>query len=97
MLNRRLTGYEPCKILVRNNIQLVVPKHAKAWKRLPFYDMLTNKFLMTLARSNVFKILWKAWEVIESHIKNGKFICYGKIKFSRPGPLGRIFNMMVNP
>lgn len=69
-----LEGDEPWKILVRNNIRLVVPKQAKGWKQLPFVDLIAGKFPISPARSSVFKTIWKAWEYARHLIANNGLV-----------------------
>lgn len=68
-----LDSQVPWKILIRNNIQRVVPKHAKSWKALPFADIVASKFPVSVQGSLVFKSIWKAWELVRGSLMNTKF------------------------
>lgn len=48
------------------------PKRAKKWKGLPFCDLIADKFEFSPFESNVFKSLWKAWEVVKHYIRNNE-------------------------
>lgn len=67
-------GKEPWKVLIRNNIQNAFPKQARNWKFVPMYVVLFGSFPGTLAGSNVFKSIWKAWENIRKNGRNGEFL-----------------------
>ena len=68
-----LVGNEPWKVLVRNNIQNGVPKSAKAWKHLPFRDLIFGKLHISVERTWILCSIWKAWENIHHHIDNSAF------------------------
>lgn len=68
-----LDGQAPWKILIRNNIERVVPKHAKSWKYLHFADIVASKFPVSVQGSSVFKSIWKAWELVRGSLTNTEF------------------------
>lgn len=67
---RVLEGHEPYKILIRNNIERGVPKHAKSWKYLPLSDLIVGIFPILVQGSCMFKAIWKAWKHVRKHLKN---------------------------
>lgn len=81
---RALEGDEPWKVLIRNNIQMFVPKYAKRWKNLPLGNLLLGKFVVSPYGSEVFKSLWKAWAAISQHLTKTDFcITKGQIAANR--------------
>lgn len=69
-----LEGDEPWKILVRNNIRLIVPKKTKGWKYLPFVDLIAGKFPISPTGSSIFKSIWKDWESTRNLIANNEIV-----------------------
>lgn len=55
-----LEGQEPWKVLIRHNIERVVPKNAKSWKGLPLTDLVAGGFPVSIQGSCVFKSIWKS-------------------------------------
>lgn len=58
---------------MRNNIQCVVPKKPKSWKLLSLCNLLISKHPISPIGSNVFRSIWKAWELIKNRVINFLF------------------------
>lgn len=48
-------GQEPWKVLIRSNIERVVPKKANSWKGLPFADLVASDFPISVQGSSIFR------------------------------------------
>ncbi|GLJ49275.1 hypothetical protein SUGI_1041170 [Cryptomeria japonica] len=68
-----MEGDSPWKILIRNNIELGFPKHAKTWKGLPLSDLIMGNFPIKVHGSVVFCSIWKAWEQVRKFVYNKDF------------------------
>lgn len=90
-----LIGDEQWKVLVRNNIRLVVPNQAKSWKLLAHIDLLSRNFPMTPIRSIVFKTIWKSWEIFKCLISSSTSSLI-IISFVVKGPYGGTYNTKTN-
>lgn len=77
-----LVGNEPWKVVIKNNINMVVPKGSKSWKDLTFCDLVGGGFPISISGSPIFKSIWRVWEVVRSRIANSRAISndliYGK-------------------
>lgn len=77
-----LEGQETWKVLIRYNIERVIPKNAKYWKGLPLIDLMAGGFTISNQGTCVVKSIWKAWEnvrgfLVNTSINNGDLI-YGE-------------------
>ncbi|XP_057861679.2 uncharacterized protein LOC131070153 [Cryptomeria japonica] len=65
-----MEGDSPWKILIRNNIEMGFPKHAKSWKGLPLADLIMGSFPIKVHGSAVFCSIWRAWEQVRKFVNN---------------------------
>ncbi|XP_059072101.1 uncharacterized protein LOC131872684 [Cryptomeria japonica] len=68
-----MNGDAPWKILVRNNIERGFPTKAKFWNNMPFNDLVIGNFPISVQGSEVFKSIWKAWNIVRPFIVNKGF------------------------
>lgn len=60
-VTQAMTGDEPWKILIRNNINRSDIKKGKGWKDVPLWDKLMGTMNLSVFGSKVFQSIWKAW------------------------------------